>query len=74
MTCTTAIVSEIDGDGALVRLVDIGGEIERCLKLEERLSSESSVSSDEGVDWSELSERSTEVDGIASARLARRRV
>jgi hypothetical protein len=37
------------GDGVRVRAIDMGGVIESCLKLDERLSSDSSVSSDDSA-------------------------
>jgi hypothetical protein len=74
ITCTTAIGS---GEGDRIRAAEMGGEIESCLKLEERLSRErfdSSESSDEGVGRSGVFEILTAVEGIGVDDASRRRV
>jgi len=70
-----AISSGVEGVGVRIGAREIGGEIESCLKLEERLSREifdSSESSDEGVGRSGVFEILTVVKGIGIDNASRR--
>jgi len=72
-----AISSGVEGVGVRIQAREIGGEIESCLKLEERLSREifdSSESSDEGVERSGVFEILTVVKGIGIDNALRRQV
>jgi hypothetical protein len=75
--CTAAIRSGGGGVGVRIRAKDTGGDIESCLKLEARLSSErfdSSERSDEGVDRSGVLEILTVFEGMGVANDSRSRV
>ena len=72
-----AICSRVNGVGVRIRAKEIGGDIESCLKLEDRWSSErfdSSESSDEGVGRLDEFETLAGVEGIGVDKVSRRRV